>query len=496
MITLLVVWSVSSCAGYPSGPRAPQAGEDMYEVEEDGFLSVSPKEGILVNDKAREGTEIKLLTTKEIETEAGGQIVLEEDGSFTYEPKPDFFGMDHAKYTVKNDKGKTSDGRISIDVKPVNDPPRPVDDRQQIASDQPTAIDVLANDKEPDGDSLRIISISRPNSGSAAINQARTILFTPRANHSGDVSFSYRAADPSGEWGEAWVFLTVIDPYSSIRLEPDSITVVEDGSVTLPLGELLINDTDVNGTPLAIIDIGQGQNGLVERNLVDDTFTYTPHPDFSGSDSFTYTVQSRSGSTASSTVTVTVEPENDPPTISPILDQTATAGTRVGPIPFTIEDPDTPFNEIEDRVEVTQSSPEGVVPNNRIRISGENSNRAIWINLSNSELSGSAIVTVYVSDGQEESSESFMLTVTSPLPPDTDDDTATGTDAPTNTETETDTDTATETETDSGTVSDTRTNTNTRTDTDTESTPDATTATGTRQDSDGGEETPIPETQN
>ena len=93
-IALLSLLVLMACASYPNDPRSPQSGQDTYTVEEDGFLSVPLENGILINDKPREGARIFLRTTGEQETEAGGLMVLAEDGSFTYEPAEDFFGND------------------------------------------------------------------------------------------------------------------------------------------------------------------------------------------------------------------------------------------------------------------------------------------------------------------------------------------------------------------------------------------------------------------
>ena len=53
--------------------------------------------------------------------------------------------------------------------------------------------------------------------------------------------------------------------------------------------DILFNDNDVDGDPLSIASVMQGTNGTVTLNA-DNTVTYTPHPDFIGTDSFMYTI--------------------------------------------------------------------------------------------------------------------------------------------------------------------------------------------------------------
>jgi hypothetical protein len=86
----------------------------------------------------------------------------------------------------------------------------------------------------------------------------------------------------------------------------DSDTTNEDTAVTT---NVLANDT-FEGTPV-VTDVTQGSNGSVVNNG-DGTITYTPDPDFNGTDSYTYTVTS-GGVTETATVNVTIDPVNDPP---------------------------------------------------------------------------------------------------------------------------------------------------------------------------------------
>jgi hypothetical protein len=70
--------------------------------------------------------------------------------------------------------------------------------------------------------------------------------------------------------------------------------------------EVLANDSDPDGDPLAVSAVTQGTHGTVTRNS-DDTLTYAPEEDYFGTDSFTYTISDGRGRTALATVSVTVE---------------------------------------------------------------------------------------------------------------------------------------------------------------------------------------------
>ena len=89
---------------------------------------------------------------------------------------------------------------------------------------------------------------------------------------------------------------------------PDTAETDEDVPVTI---DVLGNDSDPDGDPLTVTG-GSAPNGTVTVNA-DGTITYTPAPDFNGTDIITYTVADGQGGSATSTVTVTVNPVNDAP---------------------------------------------------------------------------------------------------------------------------------------------------------------------------------------
>ena len=72
---------------------------------------------------------------------------------------------------------------------------------------------------------------------------------------------------------------------------------------------VLENDSDINGGPLTIQQVGTAGNGQVAINP-DGTIQYTPDEGFSGEDSFTYILSDQDGNTDLGEVTVKVDPVN------------------------------------------------------------------------------------------------------------------------------------------------------------------------------------------
>lgn len=83
--------------------------------------------------------------------------------------------------------------------------------------------------------------------------------------------------------------------------------VVEDNVLT---GAWLANDTVVGGVGGVSITSGPA-NGTATINSAGN-YTYTPDPDFFGTDSFVYEVTDASGKTSSATITITVDPVDEP----------------------------------------------------------------------------------------------------------------------------------------------------------------------------------------
>ncbi|WP_419174277.1 Ig-like domain-containing protein [Desulfosediminicola sp.] len=78
---------------------------------------------------------------------------------------------------------------------PVNTAPRVVDDSVSLSSKNAIIINVLANDSDPDGDTLSVVQVTQGSKGSVQINADGSLLYTPAKNFKGSDSFSYTASD-------------------------------------------------------------------------------------------------------------------------------------------------------------------------------------------------------------------------------------------------------------------------------------------------------------
>ena len=97
----------------------------------------------------------------------------------------------------------------------------------------------------------------------------------------------------------------------------DGYTVDEDEELgVLAVTGVLAGDSDPDGDNLTAVLVSDAANGSVDLQP-NGAFTYTPVPDFNGSDSFTYRASDGRGNvSADATVTITVNEVNDPPGFS------------------------------------------------------------------------------------------------------------------------------------------------------------------------------------
>lgn len=193
----------------------------------------------------------------------------------------------------------------------INQAPVALDDTATTPRNTAIAVPVLANDSDPDGDSLSIVSTSQPGNGTATVS-GDSVLYTPATGFIGTDTFTYTIADPDGLTATATVTITVNMPGNLPPIaNPDTAQTSINTSVTL---NVLANDTDPEGDALTVTGITQPDNGRANFNA-NGQVQYVPANGFLGTNTFTYTVTDSAGNSSIGTVTIQVVegPANRPP---------------------------------------------------------------------------------------------------------------------------------------------------------------------------------------
>ncbi|MDZ4356001.1 MAG: tandem-95 repeat protein, partial [Variovorax sp.] len=175
--------------------------------------------------------------------------------------------------------------------------------------DKPVTGQVQATD--PDRDTLNYTVAKGPEHGTVTVDPSTgQFVYTPKPGYEGPDSFEVIVSDGKGGTTTVKVPVTV-SPVNDAPTAPDyAETTNEDTPVS---GRVTGSDID-SGDTLTYTKGTDPSNGTVTVNP-DGTYTYTPNPDFHGTDSFTVTVSDGHGGTTTSTITVTVDPVNDLPTV-------------------------------------------------------------------------------------------------------------------------------------------------------------------------------------
>ncbi len=310
----------------------PVAGNDTASVAEDGHLNGT---SVLANDSDLHGgapsENNTPLTAVLGTTTTHGTLVLAADGTYTYDPAPDYNGTDSFTYRAKDSlNGLSALATVTITVDSVNDAPVATADSGTVAEDGTLhGTSVLGNDSDSHG--------GAPNENNTPLSAALgtdvahgtlvlaadgTYTYTPAANYNGPDSFTYKAKDSIGDLGnEVTVSITVTEVNDTPVAVGDSINVNEDDSRTF---DVRTNDNagpNESGQTLTATVLTNPTHGDVVENL-NGTFTYTPNANYNGLDGFTYKLCDNGTTdgladplctTVGATVDVQVDSVNDAP---------------------------------------------------------------------------------------------------------------------------------------------------------------------------------------
>ena len=237
-----------------------------------------------------------------------GVVELDESGSFVYTPGLNFEGEDQFTYRAANGQG-TSLGVVTINVLPgLNDIPETNSDVYSVSEDAEYVIGseggVLANDLDPDGDSLQASLVETAAHGELVFNADGSFAYLPELNYFGPDSFSYTVTDGISVSFVETVTLNVVNV-------PDAPEAIDDTYATDPgtpiivdeQDGLLANDYDPDQSPLNVVLVDEVESGDLVLSS-NGAFFYRPADATSGSVTFTY--QASDGSLSSPVTTVTL----------------------------------------------------------------------------------------------------------------------------------------------------------------------------------------------
>jgi|GEM_PF-3880527 len=169
---------------------APIAINDTYNINEDDNLI----QNVNNNDVEPDSQAVNI---HPLSTTQNGTLQLSTDGSFTYEPNPNYFGSDSFVYETCDDSPipNCSVAEVVINLASVNDPPIATNKCFDTNYNSTLIGDASQNDSDADGDHLSYLPISYVSSGQLIWDISGNFIFTPDSAYSGTTTFSYQVCD-------------------------------------------------------------------------------------------------------------------------------------------------------------------------------------------------------------------------------------------------------------------------------------------------------------
>ncbi len=285
---------------------APAAVADTYFADPGQTLNIAAP-GVLGNDTDID-TATANLTAILVSPATGGTLTLNADGSFSY-VAPAVGGNYTFTYLV-NDGAADSPTAATVTIQ-VNGAPTAAADSYSVVEDNTLTVNspgVLANDSDPENQSLTAVLVAAPANGSLTLNANGSFSFIPASNFAGVTSFSYKVSDGVRESSPATVTITVSNVNDAPVASNNSYVVEMDTSLSVAAPGVLGNDSDADvGATLTATLVTDVTHGVLSF-AVNGAFTYTPAIGYLGSDSFSYKLNDGTLESNVATVTITVAP--------------------------------------------------------------------------------------------------------------------------------------------------------------------------------------------
>jgi VCBS repeat-containing protein len=330
----------------------PEANDDLASTPINEAVVVDVKANDNDPDNSRDQLTVSNATLSD---PSQGTVTIDQDGKLVFTPADNVTGDVRITYTLTDPDGLTDTADVVVHVGP-NTPPAGSDVTRETPEDTPYVIQAddfgfQDADAGQEFHSVRIDSL--PTDGQLMLDgkavqagdvipasdiEAGKLSYVPDADENGQPygSFTFSVQDSAGAFDptpnrftldvtpvndapKAWD-----NPYSTPEDTAIAGNVIHDdgnGGATGGVDEDIDGDslrvTEVNGQFL-IYDLHTGEatveleNGTLKIKENGD-FTFTPKPDYNGTQDFKYTVSDPGGLTSEATVNITVDSINDPP---------------------------------------------------------------------------------------------------------------------------------------------------------------------------------------
>ncbi len=378
----------------------PTAMDDATSIDEDTPVTLA----LLVNDTDPDNDTLTVTdaggtaagTSFDVVTTDGRTVSVSvgADGTMSFDPGSDFQAMGandsdqfSFSYTITDGNGGTDTANATVTINGLNDGPTAMADA--IGTDEDTAVtlDLLANDTDPENDTLSVTNAGGVMAGTSfavttqgnrtamvTVTAAGVMSFDPGsefqamgASDTDQFSFTYDITDGNGGTASATTTVSVQGVNDGPTAIDDTYDVSETAITNLAI---LDNDFDPEDDMLTVELLSSPVEGTITLNT-DGTVDFDPGTDFlalSDGQSATVTFDYRISDgefNDDATVTITVLGEGVCPPHAVVADTELGTLFDASPVTVTLEGPDT---TCDDHAGVTLSVEFGDTQNTRYNI--------------------------------------------------------------------------------------------------------------------------------
>lgn len=281
----------SGVAVYHSDNAKPVANADNASLPWNSSIEID----VLANDSDADNDSLSLSQA----SAQFGEVTITAQQTLMYVAAEQFVGTDVITYSITDGQGGTAHSQVVVEVM-GNRAPVVQGELVTAMHHKATVIDVLANDSDPDGDSLTVSSASATN-GKVTIISGEKLSYLSNLGFAGVDTVKYVVSDSQGASSNGTVQIQVIANRLPVA-KPDLAQVNAGASINI---DVLANDSDADGDTLTIIEASAAQ-GTVSISQ-DGVLTYIAKAGFVGVDTITYMLSDGYGNAVAGTVSVTVK---------------------------------------------------------------------------------------------------------------------------------------------------------------------------------------------
>jgi VCBS repeat-containing protein len=306
--------------------------------------------GVLKNDTDPQSLPLQVNTAL-VTGPSNGTLTINPDGTFSYTPNSDFYGVDTFTYVATDGTESSAPATVTINVLPVNDAPSISAPAAESTTKNTSIVFSTANGNAisiSDIDAANgqiLITLSATNgkltlgstagltfnsgdgvadgsmqfSGTLAnVNAAlQGLIFAPNNGFHGSAGIGIVVNDQGNTGGgnltdSVGISINVANTNAAAVAGNDSYSTNQNTTLSVAAPGILGNDNDPDGDPLTPVLVTGPSHGSLTLNS-DGSFSYTPDAGYFGSDSFTYRASDGSFSSNLATVSLTVNFVNTPP---------------------------------------------------------------------------------------------------------------------------------------------------------------------------------------